>query len=249
MKILPNKKPRHAIYILPNAFTTAALFFGFYTILRAFEGDWQGAAIGVLLATVLDACDGRVARLTGTESAFGTEYDSLSDVVAFGVAPAILAYQWALSGMGKFGLGAAFCYCAATALRLARFNVQAGKTDRRFFIGIPSPAAAVILVTFVAAFDLGGFDGDDAGITTVTAIVSVLLAFTMITGVRFYSFKDLNIKRRIPLRYAIISAFCGVILYALAENIMHLLLLVSGGYFISGYGYEIWKLYTRWRRE
>ena len=225
------------------------MFAGFYSILRAIAGDWQGAAIGVLAATVLDACDGRVARLTGTESSFGAEYDSLADVVAFGVAPAILAYQWALSGLGKIGLGAAFCYCAATALRLARFNIQSGQIDRRFFIGIPSPAAAVTLVTFIAAADLAEVDIPPSSLYSVTAGVSLLLAFTMVSGVRYYSFKDLNIKRRIPLRYTAVVVLSGMGIYALAENVMLLLLLMLSGYFLSGYGYELWKWYSRRRRS
>ncbi len=240
--------PRHAVYLLPNAFTTAALFAGFYGITRAVAGDWQGAAWGVLIAALLDGCDGRVARWTGTASDFGAEYDSLSDIIAFGAAPAILAYQWSLAQLGNVGAGAAFCYCAATALRLARFNIQSGQTDRRFFVGFPCPAAAAVLVTAIAAADLAGVDGGDAGAGGATTAAALLLALTMVSGVRYYSFKDLDPRRRISWRLTAAIALVLMALYAAADNLMHLLCLGMTVYLLSGYGYAGWAVFTRRRR-
>ena len=241
--------PRHAIYLLPNAFTTAALFAGFYAITRAIESDWQGAAWGVLIAALLDGCDGRAARLTGTESAFGAEYDSLADIISFGAAPALLAYQWSLVHLGNIGAGAAFCFCAAAALRLARFNIQAGQVDRRFFIGIPCPAAAVLLVSAIGTADLAGIGGADGYIGEVAAAAAVVLGLTMVSGVRYYSFKDLNPRMRISWRLTAAVAASGVFLYAVADNIMHVAFITLAGYFLSGYVYALWSASARRRRE
>ncbi|MGI9297626.1 MAG: CDP-diacylglycerol--serine O-phosphatidyltransferase [Gammaproteobacteria bacterium] len=246
--IFDKRKPRHAVYLLPNAFTTAALFAGFFAILQAIGGDWQQAAVAVVAASLLDACDGRIARWTGTQSSFGAEYDSLSDVISFGVAPALIAYQWSLAGLGKLGLGAAFCYCAATALRLARFNINSGD-DRRFFIGIPSPAAAVLMVAYIATMDAWGFAGDSPFVAGITAIFYTIAALTMVGGVRYYSFKDFNIRRRrVPFRYAAFFFVAAAGLYALADTLMELLLVLLSAYLLSGYVYAAWKLCTR-RRE
>lgn len=246
--VINKRKARHAVYLLPNAFTTAALFAGFFAILQAISGDWQQAAVAVVIASVLDACDGRIARWTGTQSSFGAEYDSLADVISFGVAPALIAYQWSLSGLGKAGLGVAFCYCAATALRLARFNINSGG-DRRFFIGIPSPAAAVFMVAYIASMDAWGFAGATKSVAIFTAIVCTAVALTMVSGVRYYSFKDLNVRRRrVPFRYVALFFVAAAVLYSLADTLMELLLLVLASYLISGYSYAVWKFLTR-RRE
>ena len=166
------RKVRHrGVYLLPNLFTTANLFAGFFSIISAVNGKFEIAAITVFVAMVLDSLDGRVARLTNTQSAFGAEYDSLSDMVAFGVAPALLAYEWALSGLGNVGLTVAFIYVACAALRLARFNTQIGKVDKRYFIGLASPAAAgVVAGTVWAVWAFGeksGVSGDDLPIFVV----------------------------------------------------------------------------------
>lgn len=245
--VFRGSKPRHAVYLLPNAFTTAALFAGFFAILRAVEGDWQSAAFAVCAAALLDACDGRIARWTGTQSSFGAEYDSLSDVISFGVAPALIAYQWSLSGLGKIGLGAAFCYCAATALRLARFNINSGD-DRRFFIGIPSPAAAMLLSAYIAAMDAWGFSGATREVAWLSAVICAAAALTMVGGLRYYSFKDLNVRRRrIPFRYAAGLFLAAAVVYALADTLMELLLVVLACYFVSGYGYALWWFFVRRR--
>ena len=156
----PARKRPRGIYLLPNLFTTAALFAGFYAVLAAAAGRFEAAALAVFAAMLLDGFDGRVARLTHTQTAFGAEYDSLSDMVAFGVAPALVAYHWALGGLGKLGWLAAFVYTAAAALRLARFNTQAGTMDKRYFQGLPSPSAAAIVA---GAVWIGADQGVDPG--------------------------------------------------------------------------------------
>lgn len=237
-------KPRHALYLLPNAFTTGALFCGFYAILQAIAGDWQSAAWAVLASAVLDACDGRVARLTGTTSAFGVEYDSLSDVVSFGVAPAILMFQWSLAELERIGFAAAFCYCAATALRLARFNTQVGTADRRFFIGLPSPAAAALLVSFVASADKFLISPSPY----VGFSLCMLMAVTMVSGIRFYSFKTINLRTRRPLYSGLFLVFSIALLNVFAKDLMLLLLFGLLCYTVSGYGYAVWSFVTRrWR--
>lgn len=239
------RKSRHAVYLLPNAFTTAALFAGFFAILQAINGDWQKAALAVVAASLLDACDGRVARWTGTQSSFGAEYDSLADVISFGVAPALVAYQWSLSGLGKIGLAAAFCYCAATALRLARFNAQSGGADRRFFIGIPSPAAGVLLTAYIATMDAWEFAGDSFSVAVITATVCTIVALTMVSGVRYYSFKELNIRRRVPFRYVALFFFVAAAIYTLADTLMEVLSAALFLYLVSGYIYAAWTLTRR----
>ncbi|MCH9758313.1 MAG: CDP-diacylglycerol--serine O-phosphatidyltransferase [Proteobacteria bacterium] len=242
---MTSRKPRHALYLLPNAFTTAALFFGFYAISQSIAGNWETAAIAVIISALLDACDGRVARLTGTESAFGVEYDSLADIVSFGVAPAILIFQWSLYELEKIGFASAFCYCAATALRLARFNTQVGTTDRRFFIGIPSPAAALLLVSYVACADrylseISPYIG---------IFVSLLLAFTMVSGVRFYSFKTINIRTRRPLYSGLLLVISVALIYAFANDLLLILLIALSGYVLVSYSWALWLFIRRWRKN
>ena len=233
--------PRHAFYILPNAFTTAALFCGFYAILKAISGDWQMAAWAVLASAVLDSCDGRVARLTGTTSAFGVEYDSLSDMVAFGVAPAILMFQWSLMELGKTGFAAVFIYCAATALRLARFNTQVGSADRRFFIGLPSPAAAAILVSFVASVDQYELQIP----AHLSSLLCVWVGVTMVSGIRFYSFKTINLRARRPLFNGLVMIGIFAVLYIFVNDLMLLLLVALLGYMVVSYGWSIMQFIQR----
>ncbi|MCP5149492.1 MAG: CDP-diacylglycerol--serine O-phosphatidyltransferase [Ectothiorhodospiraceae bacterium] len=190
------KKQRRGIYLLPNLFTTAALFAGFYAIVAAMSGRFEAAAVSIFVAMVLDGADGRIARLTNTQSAFGAEYDSLSDVVSFGLAPALVAYQWALSGLGKLGWVAAFFYAAATALRLARFNTQIGTADRRYFQGLPCPAAGAVVAGLVWLSTDYGVAPGEAPVVVFT--VTVATAILMVSNVRFYSFKDLDLRGRVP---------------------------------------------------
>ncbi|MGR6806250.1 CDP-diacylglycerol--serine O-phosphatidyltransferase [Sphaerotilus natans] len=191
---------RKGIYILPNLFTLAALFGGFYAIVMAMNGRFEQAAIGVLCAMVLDSLDGRVARMTNTQSAFGEQMDSLSDMVSFGAAPALIMYEWALKGMGKLGWIAAFVYCSGAALRLARFNTNIGVVDKRYFQGLPSPAAAALVTGLIWVMDDLGFKGvrDIEWLTWLAFATTLYAGLTMVTNVPFYSFKDVNFKRTVP---------------------------------------------------
>lgn len=185
------------IYLLPNLFTTAALFSGFYAIIAGMQGRFEAAAIAILVAAVFDGIDGRVARLTNTQSAFGAEYDSLSDMVAFGVAPALVVFSWSLQTLGKLGWLAAFIYTAAAAFRLARFNTQIGIADKRFFTGVPSPLAAAIIASMVWAGWDNQIVGSNHWIAWAVAAITVLTAFLMVSNFRYPSFKEFD-RSRVP---------------------------------------------------
>jgi CDP-diacylglycerol--serine O-phosphatidyltransferase len=209
------RKIRHrGVYLLPNLFTTANLFAGFFSIISAVNGKFEIAAITVFVAMVLDSLDGRVARLTNTQSAFGAEYDSLSDMVAFGVAPAMLAYEWALSGLGNVGLAVSFIYVACAALRLARFNTQIGKVDSRYFIGLASPAAAGVVAGTVWAVCTFGEPavvvGQDLPMAAVMlfALLVPAAGLLMVSNFKYNSFKDLDLKGRVPF-VAILAVVLG----------------------------------------
>lgn len=185
-------KRRRGIYLLPNLFTTAGLFAGFYAIVAGMQGRFEPAAIAIFVAMVMDGIDGRIARLTRTESDFGKEYDSLSDMVSFGLAPALVIYSWGLSQLGKFGWLAAFVYAACAALRLARFNTQQGSADKRYFKGLASPAAAAVIAGMVW---LGHDFSLTASVTKIPAlIITLAVSALMVSNIRYYSFKDLNMK-------------------------------------------------------
>jgi len=190
-------KRRRGIYLLPNLFTTASLFAGFYSIVSAMNGRFEPAAVAIFVAMVLDGMDGRIARLTNTQSEFGAQYDSLSDMISFGLAPALVVYEWTLLTMGKLGWLAAFVYAAATALRLARFNTQIGIADKRYFQGLASPSAAAVVAGLV-------WIGDDYGLRYVamigplTWIVTVGAALLMVSTFRYHSFKNLDLRGRVP---------------------------------------------------
>jgi len=191
------KVRRRGIYLLPNLLTTGAMFAGFYAVIAGMDGDFRNACVAIIVAMVLDTLDGRVARLTNTQSAFGAEYDSLSDLVAFGMAPALLCFSWALSSLGKAGWTVCFIYVACAALRLARFNVQLGTTDKRFFVGLASPSAAGLVVFMVWAL----FE-NQVEVTGLIALLAALVTFTaaalMVVNIRYYSFKDLDMRNRVP---------------------------------------------------
>lgn len=192
-----HKPHRHrGIYLLPNLFTTAALFSGFYAIVAAMQSRFEAAAVAIFVAMLLDGLDGRVARLTNTQSDFGAEYDSLSDMISFGLAPALVIYQWALSGMGKAGWLAAFIYTAGAALRLARFNTQVGTADKRYFQGLASPAAAAIVAGMVWVGNDYGLQGKAINLTAWT--LTLLIGLLMVSNVRYHSFKGINFKDRVP---------------------------------------------------
>lgn len=204
------RKRRKGIYVLPNLFTLAALFGGFYAIIMAVNGRFDQAAIGVFCAMILDSLDGRVARMTNTQSAFGEQMDSLSDMVSFGAAPALISYMWALKGLGRWGWLAAFVYCSCAALRLARFNVNTGVVDKRYFQGLPSPAAAALIAGFIWLMTDLGFKGVDAlwgvPIPWVMFAVALYSGLTMVTNVPFYSFKDVSMKKSVPFVVLVLIA-------------------------------------------
>lgn len=198
-----DSKRRRGIYLLPNLFTTAALFSGFYAIVAAMNGRFESAAIAVFVAMVLDGLDGRVARLTHTESPFGVQYDSLADMVSFGLAPALVMYEWALGGMANLGwvpakLGwlAAFIYTAAAALRLARFNTQVGSADKHYFIGLPSPSAAAIMAGLVWVGNDLGMHGNQ--LLWLAFIITIGTGALMVSNIPYYSFKQVDLRGRIP---------------------------------------------------
>jgi len=216
-EVVLQQRPRHkGIYVLPNLFTLAALFGGFYAIVMAINSRFDLASIGVFCAMVLDSLDGRVARLTHTTSAFGAQMDSLADMVSFGAAPALIVYEWALKGLGNAGWIAAFIYCACAALRLARFNTNIGVVDRRFFQGLPSPAAAALVVGLVWVADDAGFKSAwSVPWLAWTALATSLYAgLTMVTNTPFYSFKVVHRRRTIP--------FIGTVLLMLAMALVSL---------------------------
>ena len=196
------RKRRKGIYILPNLFTLAALFGGFYSVVMAINGRFDQAAIGVFCAMVLDSLDGRIARMTNTQSAFGEQMDSLSDMVSFGAAPALIAYVWALHGLGRWGWIASFVYCACAALRLARFNVNTAVVDKRYFQGLPSPAAAALVAGFIWLMtELGVARGQDHMFA-----FTLYAGLTMVTNVPFYSFKDVQMKKSVPFIVIVLIA-------------------------------------------
>ncbi|WP_020559311.1 CDP-diacylglycerol--serine O-phosphatidyltransferase [Thiofilum flexile] len=197
------EKRRRGLYILPNLFTTAALFAGFYSIVAAIQGKYELAAVAVFIAMILDGLDGRVARMTNTQSAFGAEYDSLADLVSFGLAPGLLMYQWALMHLkelgiawGKAGWLVAFIYVACAALRLARFNTMVGKTDKRFFSGLPSPAAAALMIGTVWVF----YDSEVLGSHFMfpALLITLTSGLLMVSNFSYYSFKDIDFRNKVP---------------------------------------------------
>ena len=210
---------RRGIYLLPNLFTTAALFAGFYSIVAAMNDHFEQSAVAIFVAMLLDGVDGRVARLTNTQTEFGAEYDSLADMVSFGLAPALVMYEWALSSLGEYGwqmgkLGwlAAFIYAVCAALRLARFNTQVGLSDKRFFQGLPSPSAAAVVTGMIwVCFD-AGIPGKDVAILAFFLTISAGLL--MVSNISYYSFKDIDFKNKVPF-FAIFIAVLVLVLLAI----------------------------------
>jgi len=233
------------IYLLPNAFTTASLFCGFYAIVQAMNIRFEAAAIAIFIAMVLDSLDGRVARMTNTQSAFGEQYDSLSDMVSFGAAPALVVYEWSLRGLGKWGWLAAFVYVAGAALRLARFNTNIGVVDKRFFQGLPSPAAAALvaglvwIVTDLRATKWISVTGED--LAWLSFILTVYAGITMVSNVPFYSFKDIDLKRSVPFIFVIGVVMLFVLVSSDPPSVLFALFLLYG---VSGWLLWLW----RWRK-
>lgn len=235
-------KRRRGIYLLPNLFTTACLFSGFYAILTAIKGQFEAAAIALFVAMVMDGLDGRVARLTHTQSEFGAQYDSLSDMVAFGVAPALVMYLWALSGLGKLGWLAAFIYAACTALRLARFNTQIGIADKRYFQGLPSPAAAAILASGIWLGVDHGVAGED--LQWLASILTICAGLLMVSNLRYHSFKEIDFRGRVSFIATVVVMLVFAVIFFHPPLVLFLGFLA---YAISGLALTV--LYLRRRRS
>lgn len=226
------RKVRHrGVYLLPNLFTTANLFAGFYSVVCAINGNFYVACAAIFVAMVLDGLDGRVARMTNTQSAFGAEYDSMSDMVAFGVAPALLSYKWALYELGNVGLTVAFIYAACAALRLARFNTQIGVVDKRWFVGLASPAAAGVVAGLVWAVSEHDVYGRDmpvlAGLLFASAVA--LTGLLMVSNIKYYSFKDLDLKGRVPFVVMLVVVLGFAVVFSDPPRVLLLLFLVYAG--------------------
>ena len=250
------RKPGKGIYVLPNLFTLAALFGGFYAVVMAMNGRFDLAAVGVFSAMVLDSLDGRVARLTHTQSAFGEQMDSLSDMVSFGAAPALIAYEWALRPLGRWGWIAAFVYCACAALRLARFNVNTAVISKRYFQGLPSPAAAALVAGFVwltsqvfsHRYEVPWFEHmlhvfwgahiERRDLSWCMFAVTLFAGLTMVTNIPFYSFKEYGGKRSVP--FTILVAAVLVIAFINIEPPTVLFGLFVA-YALSGYALYVWR--------
>ncbi len=236
-------KRRRGIYLLPNLFTTSALFAGFYAIIMAMNGAFENAAIAVFIAMVLDGLDGRVARLTNTQSEFGAEYDSLSDMVSFGIAPALVMYEWALSDLGRYGWLAAFIYTVSAALRLARFNTQIGTVDKRYFVGLASPAAAAVVVGFV--WIAGDFGMEAKKLDLVAWGITVAAGLLMVSNIRYYSFKTIDFKGKVPFFFLLVAVLIFVLVTIDPPKV---LFLVFAAYAVSGLVTTGWMLMRRRRQ-
>ena len=232
---------KRGIYLLPNLFTTLNLFAGFYAIVQGMNHEYEKAAVAIFVAMVLDSLDGRVARLTRTQSAFGAEYDSLTDMVSFGAAPALLMYEWALRDMGRIGWIAAFVYCAGAALRLARFNTQLSVADKRWFTGLPSPAAAALVGGMIWVFNDYHVKGGE--VKWFAAAITIYAGVTMVSNVKFYSGKDINLRRAVPFSVVLVLVMALLLISIQPSHVLWGLMLAYG---MSGY--VMWAV-SRWRRE
>jgi CDP-diacylglycerol--serine O-phosphatidyltransferase len=246
-------RPRHrGIYLLPNLFTTGAMFAGFYAIIASIGGRYTEAAVAVFVAALLDGLDGRVARMTGTQTEFGVQYDSLSDLVSFGLAPSLVMYTWSLSALrefgplwGKLGWAAAFVYAACAALRLARFNTQVGVADKRYFQGLASPAAAAVCMSFVWSVDKFGLAGSD--FCFVTPVIAIVVGLLMVSRFRYFSFKSLPMgdRQRVPFVWMVVAVLLLALLILDTPRVRFVGFTL---YLVSGPVWTIWSLATHRRR-
>ncbi|MEJ2094230.1 MAG: CDP-diacylglycerol--serine O-phosphatidyltransferase [Gammaproteobacteria bacterium] len=221
---------RRGLYLLPNLLTTGAMFAGFYAIVAGINGNFEAAAIAIFIAMILDGMDGRVARLTNTQSDFGVQYDSLSDMVSFGLAPALVIYQWSLSGLGKLGWLGAFVYAAAAALRLARFNTQASTADKRYFQGLPSPSAAALIAGTVWCGEYFSINGV-ASFTLFAFPATMVAGILMVSNIRYHSFKRFDLRGRKPFVAGLVIVMIFVLIASEPPLVLFLLALI---YAVSG---------------
>ncbi|PKN10684.1 MAG: CDP-diacylglycerol--serine O-phosphatidyltransferase [Deltaproteobacteria bacterium HGW-Deltaproteobacteria-7] len=241
-----NMRIKKGIYVLPNLFTTASLFMGFYSIIASVQEKFFLAAIAIIISLIFDGLDGRIARMTNTTSKFGAEYDSLADLIAFGVAPALLAYTWAMSFDGKPGWMAGFLFVACGALRLARFNIQIGLIDSKYFNGLPIPAAACVIATTVIFFDHIGFEGTLRDPFKMIMILVVILALLMVSNIKYYSFKNMNFRSRMPFKILLVAIGIFLVFYYKPE-IMAFVIMV--GYALSGPVWWVLKFIQKMRQK
>lgn len=210
--------PTRGIYLLPNLLTTAGLFSGFFAVVSSMNGHFIHAAVAIFVAMIFDGLDGRVARITNTQSEFGAEYDSMADMVSFGIAPGLVAYNWALSGMGKFGWLAAFVFVAAAALRLARFNTQVGIADKRYFQGLASPAAAAVIASLVWVGAEYQIDGQAYGF--IVGLITIISGLLMVSNFKYNSFKEVDWKGKVNFLVVLIIVLLFVIVASSPENVL-----------------------------
>jgi CDP-diacylglycerol--serine O-phosphatidyltransferase len=236
------RRLRRGIYLLPTLFTVGNIFCGYWSLIQTYRGALELGAVLIVIAAVLDGLDGRIARLTGTTSDFGVEFDSLADMVSFGVAPALLAYHWALAPLGRVGWLVAFLFVVCAATRLARFNLQSAVTDKRFFAGLPSPSAAGVLACLVFAFPE---TVEPRWLSVFVAALVASLGLLMVTRLRYYAFKDFDLRNRRP--YVYVLPLAGV-LVAIAVYPKGALLLVSTAYLFSAPTYYLWSVARRLRK-
>lgn len=226
---MKRREGHSGIYLLPNLLTTASLFAAFYSIVASLKGQYEIAAIAIFIGMIADGLDGRIARLTNTQSAFGAEYDSLSDMVTFGVAPSLLLYSWSLQGLGKFGWLVAFLYTAAVALRLARFNTQLETADKRYFQGLACPPAAGVVSAFCWLCNQN--EWTHVSVSIIAAILATVIAILMVSNIRYYSFKELDFKGKIPFLHVLLIVIFFV---AIAANPSVVLFIGGLIYALSG---------------
>lgn len=223
------KESHSGIYLLPNLFTTASLFAAFYSLVASMKGQYEAAVIAIFIGMIADGLDGRIARLTNTQTEFGAQYDSLSDMVTFGVAPSLLLYNLMLNQLGKLGWLVAFVYTAAVAIRLARFNTQIETADKRYFQGLPCPAAAAVMASFSWLCFQNGWNNIFIGVLTV--VLSLMISVLMVSNFRYYSFKEIDFKGKVPFLYVLLMI---VLFVAIAANPACVIFIGLGAYAVSG---------------
>ncbi|MCC5792279.1 MAG: CDP-diacylglycerol--serine O-phosphatidyltransferase [Legionellaceae bacterium] len=233
-----NKEQASGIYLLPNLFTTASLFAAFYSIVASMKGNYESAIIAIFIGMIADGLDGRIARLTNTQTAFGAQFDSLSDMVTFGVAPSLLLYSWILHQLGKFGWLVAFIYTATVALRLARFNTQVETADKRYFQGLACPPAAAVVIAYAWLCQQHGLI--NGFFLILTAVMTLAISILMVSNIRYHSFKEIDFRGKVPFLYLL---FLVILFVAIAANPA---MVLFGGFFLyalSGPLFTLWKLY------
>ena len=235
----PNRTAR-GVYLLPNLFTMGALFAGFYAIIAATKHQFEAAAIAIFIAMLLDALDGRVARLTHTQTQFGAEFDSLSDMVSFGLSPALVLYYWSLAHLGKIGWLAAFLYAACTALRLARFNSRDQNEDKRYFQGLSTTAAAGFIAGYIWVLTTHGVNGSSHVMSIITIVIAILIALLKVSHIRFRSFKDFDMRGRVPFMVMLVFVILLVLVSLAPPDVLFAIFAL---YVISGpIGWVVSKL-------